>query len=109
VLWKQEPALSGLLNACLNVMLGWRRMHQKRGALNLKSRQPERELNYASSGGVIALEAERISRFETAMQERMDETRLARHQDPAVRSDQSGRHETDNRDAHHEPLERARR
>jgi hypothetical protein len=52
-------------------------MHQKRGAMNLKSQTPNTDLAYASSGGVIALEDERTARFEASMQDRMDETRAA--------------------------------
>ena len=77
VLWKNEPEMIGHFNACLEVMMGWRRMHQKRGAMNLKSQAGE-NYSYASSGGVIALEDERIARFEASMQDRMNETRAAR-------------------------------
>jgi hypothetical protein len=83
VLWKNEPALTEPFNACLDVMMGWRKMHQKRGAMNLKPQAAETKLSYASSGGVIALEDERIKRFEAAMQDRMDETRAARV-DPGI-------------------------
>jgi Indoleamine 2,3-dioxygenase len=78
VLAQNDPALSEPFNACLDVMMGWRRMHQKRGAMNLKSQTPSTDLAYASSGGVIALEDERVARFEASMQDRMDETRAAR-------------------------------
>jgi Indoleamine 2,3-dioxygenase len=77
VLSKNDPALSEPFNACLDVMMGWRRMHQKRGAMNLKP-QETANLSYASSGGVIALEDERVARFEASMQDRMNETRAAR-------------------------------
>jgi Indoleamine 2,3-dioxygenase len=78
VLAQNNPALTEPFNACLDVMMGWRRMHQKRGAMNLKSQTPNTDLAYTSSGGVIALEDERIARFEASMEDRMDETRVAR-------------------------------
>jgi hypothetical protein len=78
VLWKNEPALIEPFNACLDAMLLWRRMHQKRGAMNLKSNVQGAAYNYTSSGGGIALEDERVARFEGLMQQRMDETRNAR-------------------------------
>jgi Indoleamine 2,3-dioxygenase len=78
VLWKNEPALIEPFNACLDAMLMWRRMHQKRGAMNLKSNVQGAAYNYTSSGGGIALEDERVARFEDLMQQRMDETRNAR-------------------------------
>jgi hypothetical protein len=78
VLAQNDPVLSEPFNACLDVMMGWRRMHQKRGAMNLKPQAAETKLSYASSGGVIALEDERIKRFEAAMQDRMNETHAAR-------------------------------
>jgi hypothetical protein len=77
VLAQNDPALTEPFNACLDVMMGWRRMHQKRGAMNLKPQETV-NLSYASSGGVIALEDERVARFEASMQDRMDETRAAR-------------------------------
>ena len=78
VLWKNEPALIEPFNACLDGMMMWRRMHQKRGAMNLKSNVQGAAYNYTSSGGGIALEDERVARFEGLMQQRMDETRSAR-------------------------------
>jgi Indoleamine 2,3-dioxygenase len=78
VLWKNEPALVEPFNACLDAMMMWRRMHQKRGAMNLKSNLQGAAYNYTSSGGGIALEDERVARFEDLMQQRMDETRGAR-------------------------------
>jgi Indoleamine 2,3-dioxygenase len=78
VLWKNEPALVEPFNACLDAMMMWRRMHQKRGAMNLKSNVQGAAYNYTSSGGGIALEDERVARFEGLMQQRMDETRGAR-------------------------------
>jgi Indoleamine 2,3-dioxygenase len=78
VVWKNEPALTEPFNACLDVMMMWRKMHQKRGAMNLKSNVQGAAYNYTSSGGGIALEDERVARFETLMQDRMDETRAAR-------------------------------
>ena len=78
VLWKNEPALIEPFNACLDVMMMWRKMHQKRGAMNLKSNVQGAAYNYTSSGGGIALEDERVKRFEALMQNRMDETLAAR-------------------------------
>jgi Indoleamine 2,3-dioxygenase len=84
VLWKNEPALIEPFNACLDGMLMWRRMHQKRGAMNLKSNVQGAAYNYTSSGGGIALEDERVARFEGLMQQRMDETRSARVDSPVT-------------------------
>jgi Indoleamine 2,3-dioxygenase len=78
VLAQNNPSLTEPFNACLDVMMGWRRMHQKRGAMNLKPQTTESNPSYVSSGGVIALKDERIARFEASMQDRMDETRAAR-------------------------------
>ena len=85
VLWKNESALIEPFNACLDVMMMWRKMHQKRGAMNLKSNVQGAAYNYTSSGGGIALEDERVKRFEGLMQDRMDETRAARV-DPGINS-----------------------
>jgi hypothetical protein len=74
---QNDPALTEPFNTCLEVMMGWRRMHQKRGAMNLKPQAQDTKLSYASSGGVITLEDERVARFEASMQDRMDETRAA--------------------------------
>jgi Indoleamine 2,3-dioxygenase len=88
VLWRNEPALIEPFNACLDAMLMWRRMHQKRGAMNLKSQAPGATYNYTSSGGGIALEQERVSRFEDLMQQRMDETQAARVDVPVLPSEE---------------------
>jgi Indoleamine 2,3-dioxygenase len=92
VLWKNEPALIEPFNACLDAMLMWRRMHQKRGAMNLKSNVQGAAYNYTSSGGGIALEDERVARFEGLMQQRMDETRSAQVDSPVAESEELAPH-----------------
>ncbi len=73
----RDRALTALFNACLSSMKAWRLVHQKRGAMYLKSDTPGLVQAYTSTGGVVSLEDERIRRFEAAMQERVGETTVA--------------------------------
>lgn len=69
-----DRQLAGLFNACASALKAWRLVHQKRGAMYLRSETAGVAAAYTSTGGVVALEDERVARFEGAMQERITET-----------------------------------
>jgi hypothetical protein len=73
----QDRTMTTLFNACVAAVKSWRIVHQKRGALFLRADTPGAVSAYASTGGVVALDDERVSRFEASMQERVDETTAA--------------------------------
>lgn len=73
----KDRALTSLFNACLSSMKAWRLVHQKRGEVYLRGESGTGVTAYASTGGVVALEDERVQRFSQAMQERVAETTMA--------------------------------
>ncbi len=72
-----DSQLAGLFNAGLSALKAWRLVHQKRGAAYLRAEGPGAPGAYMSTGGVVALEDERVLRFEHQMTERVAETDAA--------------------------------
>lgn len=77
VLRSGDRQLAGLFNACVSALKAWRLVHQKRGAMFLKAEGGQAPAAYASTGGVVAKEDERVERFEASMRERVHETDAA--------------------------------
>lgn len=73
-----DPMLRARHAGCVEVLRGWRQMHQKRGALYLRGESST--LPYTSTGGVVALADERVRVFEHHMATRIAETDLAQRQ-----------------------------
>jgi len=71
---QKHRQMTSFFNDCLQGMEAWRRVHQVRGAMYLKGDNPDEKRPYMSTGGVVALEDERISRFKLSMDERVSET-----------------------------------
>lgn len=67
-----DPEARRLHNECVEALLGWRRAHQKRGAMYLRGEKAT-DGPYTSTGGVVALVDDRVRVFETAMVARQDE------------------------------------
>jgi len=70
------PEAPALWNDCLNTLHQWRRAHQKRGALYLRTENTQ----YHSVGGLVAKQdsATRAAAYDRAMEEHMQETLAAR-------------------------------
>jgi CRP-like cAMP-binding protein len=75
-----DPQLLELYNECVKGVELWRTTHQKRGALYLK--EPPASAKYASVGGTVALDSDRVSAFVNAMEQRLQETSDARFANP---------------------------
>lgn len=71
-----DPQARTLFNRCVEGIVGWRRIHEKRGAMYLRGDQAG-EGAYASTGGVVALADERVRVFEQAMVARQEEVLAA--------------------------------
>ncbi len=71
-----DPQARRLFNACIEGIVGWRRIHEKRGAMYLRGEKAG-DGAYTSTGGVVALADERVRVFEQAMVARQDEVLAA--------------------------------
>jgi CRP-like cAMP-binding protein len=71
-----DPQARTLFNRCVEGIVGWRRIHEKRGAMYLRG-DTAGDGAYASTGGVVALADERVRVFEQAMVARQEEVLAA--------------------------------
>ncbi len=74
---RADRGLTTEFNACVGAVKAWRLVHQKRGAIYLRGEAAGAVAAYTSTGGVVALADERVSRFEESMQARVEETAAA--------------------------------
>ncbi len=71
-----DPQARRLFNACIEGIVGWRRIHEKRGAMYLRGEKAG-DGAYASTGGVVSMADERVRVFEQAMVARQEEVLAA--------------------------------
>lgn len=73
-----DGRLTGEFNGCLMALRAWRLVHKARGATYLK---PDKEIaGYASTGGVVELDAKRVTAFEQEMDGRVSDLAQAKIQ-----------------------------
>lgn len=71
VLRQGDPRLTGEFNGCLTALRNWRLVHKARGAQYLKPSDGHAPAGYASTGGVVALDSDRVATFEQSMDGRV--------------------------------------